>query len=227
MELNAAQAYEILKSKGVDFLHHANSVSTSCAFLRSGSLMSRGTVVQRGLRQTPQDSDYIDQKYGVWFDIFTDSVDIHSRANRRNIYGPVLFKINLEIMNHPEMPPLWITKKNPTKWIEGEPQSERWFASIEELRNQFYYGNFDQMIVFRHIGGLLPIKNFVSNIVLDDPNQKYCGLNYYDLAAGALFSSAADSNMQITIYKRACKPGCSCQTEYAFNPDIVTKHFWP
>ena len=120
MELNTLAVYEILKSKGVDFLYHANSVQTSCTFLKNGSLLSRGVVQRRGFRQTEQPSDVIDQKYGVWLDIFTDSVDIHQRANRRNTYGPVLFKINIDILKTLNLPPLWITKKNPTKWIDGE-----------------------------------------------------------------------------------------------------------
>ena len=212
MELNSAATYEVLKARGINYLYHANSVKTACSFLKSGCLLSRGSVISRGLRQTSQASDDIDKKYGVWFDVFTDSVDIHERASRRNIYGPVLFQIHSEILNAPDMPPLWITKKNPTKWVEGE---NRWYTSIEELHANFIKGEFDQMIVFRHIGGVLPIGKHVTDIVLDDPNQEYCGLKFYDLTTGALFSAAAESGMPITIHKRSCKNGCNCQLEYS------------
>ncbi|MDO9043284.1 MAG: hypothetical protein Q7U64_13255 [Desulfocapsaceae bacterium] len=227
MELNALQVYEILKGRGVEFLHHANSVQTTCSFLRSGRLMSRGSIISSGLGQTPQYSDEIDKKYGIWFDVFTDTVDIHHRASRRNIYGPVLLKIKLEILQVPYMPPLWISKKNPTKWVDGEPLANRWCSSIEELKNQFIKGEFDQMIVFRHIGGSLPIKEYVSDIILDEPNQEYYGLKFYDLAAGALFSSAGGSGMQITIHKRVCNYGCKCQIEYSSNPEAVIKYYFP
>lgn len=227
MELNAIQTYEVLKSRGIDFLHHANSVQTSCSFLRSGFFMSRGVVERRGLRQTPQASDVIDKKYGIWFDVFTDSVDIHERAQRRNLYGPVLFKIKLEIMVQPNMPPIWITKKNPTKWIEGEALSDRWYTSVDELNAGFIKGQFDQMIVFRHIGGLLPIQGYVDDIILDDPNQEYCGLRFYDLSAGALLAAAMESNIPIAIHKRQCSQQCSCQAEYAANTEIVLKYFFP
>lgn len=85
MELNAKQAYFVLKSRGVDHLHHANSVQTACSFLRAGYLMARGVVDRRGLRQTTQSSDPIDRKYGILFDVFSDSVDIHERASKCNL----------------------------------------------------------------------------------------------------------------------------------------------
>lgn len=227
MELNALQTYKILRAHGVDHLYHANSVQTSCSFLRTACMMSRGVVESRGLRQTPQESDMLDKKYGIWFDVFTDSVDIHYRANRRNLYGPVLFKIKLEILTSLNMPPLWITKKNPTKWIDGEPLAERWYTSIEELQVHFVKGQFDQMIVFRHIGGVLPIRGYVEDIILDDPNQEYCGLKYYDLSAGALLAAAMESGIFIRIHKRECPQLCKCQVEYAVSPDVVLKYFFP
>ena len=227
MELNAIQTYEMLKSCGVDYLHHANSVQTSCSFLRSGFIMSRGIVERRGLRQTPQNSDIIDRQYGIWFDVFSDSVDIHDRAQRRNLYGPVLFKIKLEILVSQNMPPVWITKKNPTKWINGEPISNRWYTSIDELRALFIKGQFDQMIVFRHIGGLLPIAGYVEDLILDDPNHNYYGLNFYDLSAGALFGAAMESGIFIRISKRQCSLQCRCRAEYAADSNIVIKYFFP
>jgi len=227
MELNALQTYEVLRGHDVEYLYHANSVQTSCAFLRSACMMSRGVVERQALRQTPQKSDLLDKMYGVWFDVFTDSVDIHNRASKRNLYGPVLFVIKIEILTTPYMPPLWITKKNPTKWIEGELHTERWYSSIGELQHNFVKGQFDQMIVFRHIGGVLPIKGHVDDIILDDPNQEYYGLKYYDLSAGALLAAAMDSGIPIRIIKRTCAQHCRCQAEYAVDPKVTLKYFFP
>ncbi len=227
MELNAKQAYAVLKFRGVEWLHHANSVQTSCSFLRTGFLMARGVVERKGFRQTTQSSDMVDRKYGIWFDVFTDSVDIHERAHRRNLYGPVLFKIKFEILDHPNMPPIWITKKNPANWIDGESIANRWYTSIDELSAGFSKGQFDQMIVFRHIGGLLPIKGYVEDIILDDPNQEYYGLKFYDLSAGALFAAAMESGIFIRIFKRECSMHCTCQAGYAANLDIALKYFFP
>ena len=49
MELSARKVHEILRGKGVERLHHANSVITACQFLRRGALLSRGRAEQRGL----------------------------------------------------------------------------------------------------------------------------------------------------------------------------------
>ena len=88
----------MLESKGVNELHHANSVATACQFIRSRSLMSRGTVERAGVFQTFQASDDIDKRYSIWFDVFMDSVDIHERARRANAYGPVLFVLDTRII---------------------------------------------------------------------------------------------------------------------------------
>ncbi len=79
-----------LLERGVTEVFHANSVATSCHFIRENSLLSRGTVERLGLKQTSQYTDNADKKYSIWFDVFVDTVDIHQRASRRNQYGPVL-----------------------------------------------------------------------------------------------------------------------------------------
>src|SRR3989304_10061841 len=148
MEIASKRVFEILQEKGVDTICHANSVLTACQFLRSGSLMSRGTVYRKGLYQTPQKSDRIDRKYGIWFDVFTDSVDIHNRARQANCYGPVLFVIDSELIKKTYTGRVWVTKLNPTKW-KGNEHRERWFEYDSGHSIDFARGNFDQMIVFR------------------------------------------------------------------------------
>src|SRR6266850_1062076 len=96
MDLPSKKVIETLEEKGLTEIHHANSVLTSTQFLRHRGLLSRGTIKRRGLFQTPQNSDEIDQKYSLWFDVFADSVDIHDRAQTANFYGPVLFVLGLK-----------------------------------------------------------------------------------------------------------------------------------
>lgn len=98
MELPSKPVYEVLAAAGVESIYHANSVITSCQFLRNRALLSRGTVERRGLYQTAQGSDDIDKRFGIWFDVFTDSVDIHDRAKRANLYGPALFVLDSELI---------------------------------------------------------------------------------------------------------------------------------
>ncbi len=80
---------KILRSKGVRSLHHVNTVRTACTFLRHARLLARGVVEDKGLLQTPQQTDEIDKKFGVWWDIFLDGVDIHNRVSGLCYYGPV------------------------------------------------------------------------------------------------------------------------------------------
>lgn len=84
MDIPSKHVFDALMDKGIDELYHANSVATACQFLRSRSLISRGTVERLGVTQTPQSSDDLDKRYGIWFDVFADSVDIHNRARRAN-----------------------------------------------------------------------------------------------------------------------------------------------
>ena len=65
MELDAREVHRILVAKGVDHFTHVNTVKTSCSFLRSGKLLSRGTIDELGLPQTDQQSDSIDQEHGL------------------------------------------------------------------------------------------------------------------------------------------------------------------
>jgi hypothetical protein len=117
MEIPSKDVFDVLAEKGVDSIHHVNNVMTACQFLRTGSLLSRGTALRRGLYQTPQTSDPLDKSFGIWFDVFTDSVDIHNRASRANVYGPVLFVFDAALIKRTYTGRVWVTKLNPTKSI--------------------------------------------------------------------------------------------------------------
>lgn len=228
MYLSAQDVYNVLSEKGVTHLYHANSVATACQFLRTGCLVSRGVIERRGLSQTPQSSDEIDKMQGIWYDVFVDSVDIHERSSRANIYGPVLFEISLEILREQNMPPVWVTKSNPTKWTLEQSNKEKWFESIDELAHNFVKGRFDQMIVFRHIGGELPFSSYIENIILDDPEYRDDTVDLYSAAGGALSASAKHGLLKedIKIFKRSCVKDCKCKNYYK-NPISLGKMFLP
>ncbi len=168
--------------------------------------------------QTPQKSDEADRRMGVWFDVFADSVDIHGRASRANIYGPVLFVLKTEIIKEVYTGGVWVTKLNPTKW-QGRDHDERWFASAKELSGSLVKGRFDQMIVFRHCGGELPIEKHLERLVLDDPDRRTgkSRIDYYSMAYGALQWSMTEGGMDVPIDKRKCRDGCVCVDDYASN----------
>ena len=55
--MNNAQLKKFLRDRNVLYLYHANTVATSCTFFENGGLLSRGTAGDRGLFQTPQETD--------------------------------------------------------------------------------------------------------------------------------------------------------------------------
>jgi hypothetical protein len=143
----------------------------TCSFLREHRLMSRGYMSDNCLGQTPQASDPIDQDVGVWHDIFLDSCDIHQRASKRNIYGPVLFELKLAILKHAAVKSISITRSNPLHWT-GTPVGDRWFNSLEDIKAEFTFGTFEQMIVIRRLDEL-PLEGYMQRIILDSPRQSF------------------------------------------------------
>ncbi|RWU07984.1 hypothetical protein EGC76_11710 [Pseudidiomarina gelatinasegens] len=227
MDIPSKHVFDALMDKGIDELHHANSVATACQFLRSRSLLSRGTVERLGITQTPQSSDDLDKRYGIWFDVFADSVDIHNRARRANAYGPVLFVFNTELINRSYTGRIWVTKLNPTKW-SGKSEKQRWFQDKKDLEDNITKGTFDQMLVFRHCGGELPFKKFLKRIVLDDPQRtSEEDVDFYSMAVGALKLAMSYSNLDIPIERRVCRLGCKCNDNYGEDDERLYMMFDP
>ena len=144
MDLPPKAVWDVLADNGVKKLYHANSVITSCQFLKNKALLSRGSVDRLKLAQTDQYSDGDDKRYSLWFDVFTDSVDIHSRASRINQYGPALFVLDLDKVRKAAAGRVWVTKLNPTKW-QGQSREDRWFQSTDDIKENFVRGDFGQM----------------------------------------------------------------------------------
>ncbi len=214
MKLPSKAVFEILRDRGVDTLHHANTVLTSCQFILRRALASRGTLERAHAPQTPQASDEIDRELGIWFDVFLDSVDIHQRAKCANAYGPVLFGIDARVLREEYTGGVWVTKLNPTKW-KGVPAEERWFQSKGELAKDFQRGTFDQMIVLRHCGGELPIGGHLSRIILDEPRLALSDIDLFSAAYGALKLAAATSGLKVPVQPRPCSPEkCRCRKQY-------------
>lgn len=227
MHIPSRHVFEALSEKGVDQLHHANSVATACQFLRSRALLSRGTVERLGITQTPQVSDDIDRRYSIWFDVFIDTVDIHHRASRANIYGPVLFVFDIGLIYKTGTGRLWVTKLNPTKWA-GKSEKQRWFQDKDDLEENFVLGQFDQMVLARHIGGELPFKGHLKKVILDDPHHEDDeGIDTYSMAVGALRLAMQDSGLDIPIERRACRQNCACRRYWTENDDRTLKMFSP
>ncbi len=207
--------YVVLKKTGARHLYHANSVTTSYTFLKQGGLLSRGFVEDHYLKQTPQSSDEIDKKHGIWHRIFLDSVDIHDRAGERNRYGPVLFQFDLNILlKLIAGTEILVTKKNPVHWDDGDPDSKRWFRSKDELGKGIKFGDFGQMLVIETPSEKLDFPNSRMLIVLDDPLRKISsGEECFTHAHNRL--TAAAGPVEASIERRKCRRTCGCAKEYA------------
>lgn len=226
MELSAKRVFQILKKNGVNYLYHANSVLTSCQFLREKALLSRGSIESKALFQTSQKSDDLDKRFGVWFDIFTDSVDIHERTKSINFYGPVMFVFDIDSLMEIYNEKIWVTKTNPTKWA-GLAHNEQWFISESELETDFVKGRFDQMIVFRNCDDGRFFSECLKEIILDDPllQSRNNKIDCYSNAYGALKISMTLANIQKPIKRRKCKKGCTCVENYSENNEHLNNMY--
>lgn len=226
MDLPSKKVFDILLDKGVEKLYHANSVLTSCHFLRDGYLSSRGTVASYGVPQTSQSSDSADRKFSVWFDVFVDSVDIHKRASSRNHYGPVLFILDVKKLRKEHTGRIWVTRRNPIYW-SGLSADERWFQNADDLKSTFDVNKFEEMIVFRHCGGRLPIKAALESVVLDDPKIGTSKTDFFSFAKGALRLAMTEGSFSVPIDRRDCGPSCGCADEYTKDVKRVAEMFSP
>lgn len=227
--MNGTDVYNILRDNGVYILHHANTVTTSCTYLRMGGLASRGYVEERNLPQTPQYSDHADKRLGIWYDIFLDGIDIHERGRIRNNYGPVLSKLPTTILlNLPPGVDVRVTRKNPVRWQSGETDSEHYFLSPQELRAGYQYGDFGQHIILQTKDGFLPFPAGTElSILLDDPQRAFSGgVDAYTSAVQRLESSARDGGLVVNISKRNCRLGCQCLSGHKLSYDITDVEFW-
>jgi len=212
-------------------LHHANSVTTSCTFLEQGGLLSRGFVEGHGLVQTPQPSDAIDKKYGIWDRIFLDHVDIHYRGGRvkgPNKYGPVLMRFDLGILLQlPEGSEILVTRCNPMPdWHDNQPDTERWFTDEQELRNGIAFGEFNKMLVIKTPTGKLDFPQRRVEILLDNPERQLPGgESAYCYAEGRLNAAAAVGGIEVSVSVHDCRGDCSCLEKYAAY-STQRLHFW-
>jgi hypothetical protein len=212
--------YRILNQLGATHIHHANSVITSCTFLQQGGVLSRGFAEDHGLKQSLQPSDELDKKYDIWHRIFLPHVDIHDRGGQKkgpNQYGPALFVFDLDVLLRlPKGTESRVTKKSPAHWYDTEPESGRWFQSAEELEQSIGYGDIDKMLAIQTPLGKFDFPNRRARIILDDPQRQVSsGENAYTYAENRLKAAAAVGQVEVSIERRECQPGCICVEKYA------------
>lgn len=170
--LSSKGIYAILNEKGVKYLHHANTVSTSFTFIEKKALLSRAYIEQNDLFQTSQKSDDDDKAHDVWGHVFLDGEDLHERYSRANKYGPILFRINIELLNNPAFQTVFVTKSNPWYWKESTKLEDKFYSKIEDVNDDYLTGKrLDSQIMFtiREPDQSLKLNKFLDSIVIDKP----------------------------------------------------------
>ena len=176
MKFNAHEIYDSLKAKGVKGLFHANTVRTSKTFLEQGGLLSRKYIEDNGLIQTPQKSDEIDKKFNIWNDIFFDAINISKYYDRYNLYGPVLFCFNLDMLKLDNQIIVQVSKKNPMHWNDEDKIEDRYFMNKEDFDSNFKTGNKLKdggcHIIIGTDDGKIPFENLLG-IQIDSTNLSF------------------------------------------------------
>jgi hypothetical protein len=217
--MKANEVKRVLVSHDVSELFHANSVITALTFINHGGLISRGTVEDCGLHQTLQESDEIDKVYGIYNDIFFDSVDIHKRAKKLNDYGAITFVYSIDVLDELEDYEICVTRDNPIRWKESMTNNERYFTDYNDLDSNFVKGNFVQHITVKDIRKALSF-NHLKEIIIDYPGESR--EKYFIPAYDALEIAIKNNKINVPISKRECSSECQCQNQYSNNKEGFT-----
>lgn len=225
MNLKPSEIFEVLKNKGIFTLYHADTVITSCSFLKKGYLLSRGELEKLQLPMTDQQSDAQDKKFGLWYDVFVDGIDIHDRIKKRNYYGPVLLCIDSSVLIQKQISSIKVTKSNPQSWNDNISEKEIYFQNINEFKYGYNYGDFQKMFVIPKGSGVVRFNKYLRRIVVDYISLN--GTHYYAQALKVLKSAAEKGGVSnIKIERRNCADGCKCDQEYQrMTPATLQKFF--
>lgn len=171
-KLSSQKLYHILKEKNVEFLHHANTVSTSITFIENNALLSRSYVELNDLHQINQKSDNKDKELEVWDHVFLDGEDLHKSYSRANKYGPVLFRISIDVLKDPDFSEIYITKTNPWYWNDDTEIERKFYDSLEDFNNDYLTNkrlNSLIMFTFKTVNKKLKLNKYLHSIGIDRP----------------------------------------------------------
>jgi len=218
MKLDNSELHDLLIEKGVTHFHHANTLATSITFIENGGLLSRGDVETNGFFQTPQASDADDIMFDVWDDVFIDIVDLHGLFPRQNLYGPVLFKFNLEFLLNEDLH-IWVTKNNPIYWNNTLSQEDKYFQNVQELRE--HWDDFDvqrKMFTIRKPRRPVLFEN-LEEVLIDNPQVLIDDTDLQKESQLALYRTTEGfPKIKNLIHERKCTSFCYCTDNYLKSP---------
>jgi len=229
LKIDNIALHQFFIEKEITHLHHANTISSSITYINNGGLLSRGDVEKNGLFQTTQDSDEDDKLFDVWSDVFLDTLDLHKYFSRQNIYGPVLFKFNIDFLLNDDID-IWITKNNPIYWDKSLPLHDKYFQGIDELRSLWDdYEEQKKMITIRKPNKPVLFDSLVQ-IIVDDPEVIiYKETNLYTETKNALsIATEKQKSIREKFVPRKCGY-CYCKENYLNEvpTDKLAKLFLP
>lgn len=238
--ISSKSLYSLLKKKEVPFLYHANTVATALTFLNARSLLSRHQVEADGLAQSSQISDEHDKKYDVWDHVYVDGTDHHVLYSRPNNYGPVLFRLNLELLTSPLFPVVYIMRSNPLRWIDKMTLDQKFYTDIDEI-DEIYLTkkqlDSQTMFTFRNPGYGIKLNKFLHSIGIDEPEILLKLTSVGEIGAGNYVRTVIGNAMKqnglghIPLMKRhnTAVGNCRCWTRYNYmymtNKDEFRKRF--
>lgn len=215
MRLDNNKLHALFKEKDINFLYHANTVSTSITYFQQNGLLSRGAVERLGLSQTEQSSDELDKIVNVWNDIFIDTVDLHGYFPRQNLYGPILFEFNVDLVKNEDFE-IWVTKNNPIYWNKNTSDKEKYFESVDELREKWHTVERQRKMTTIRNNKSPILFEYINKIIVDDPRVKIIEENIHLFnEARKSIKEVVDGNISIRnkFTTRTCS-NCFCTQNY-------------
>jgi hypothetical protein len=216
MNLSKGELHALFVEKQVNWLYHANTVGTTITFIEQNGLISRHFVEASNLRQTPQSSDEADRQFDVFDDVFLDTTDLHTYFHRQNFYGPVTFKLRVDLVLMDDIE-VWVTKNNPIYWKEDMRPEQKYFQSVDELRNEWdHYDRQRKMVTIRKPGRPL-FFDLIEEIIVDDPRVQNKAENfaYFNAAVkGLRVAYTGNDSLRSRFRTRACE-NCYCRANYS------------
>lgn len=197
--IQLATLKKCLNERGVNYLYHVNSVTTSCSFLKEGGLCSRSYLENKREPQTKQKSDDADKYNGVWNMIFLNFIDIHSQSKHICFYGPVSFKISIDILSKSSK--IYITRSNPMGW-KKETGWEIFNTSNFELFSKTCFNN---MLMVATPNGKLEFGDNLIELCDDNPRDD----DLYHRAIQKLHKYSS-----VPTIMRNCTSSCGCDSFY-------------
>lgn len=201
----------------VKHLFHANTVTTSLSFLQLGGLVSRARVERDGLPQTKQTSDEADRAYHIFDKIFLDPTDLHERFGKRNLYGPVTFVFDVEVLTLDCVKEARVTRYNPANWNMSSVAPDRcWLTAPGDVSSLLRPDAWQNHVVLSCDDEVLPFTPYLRRVILDDPQGKFPSkVDAHQAAHDALAQRL--NSFGVSVERRVCPPNCVCVKEYRNN----------